>query len=106
MRDVTNAVHLLPNYDEYFIGLKDRSAIQELVKASGVEILAATFMAHVVVVNGQLVGGWKRSTNPRTVALRLRLVVEITGRQMRAIEAQAGRYGEFLGVPVEILIAS
>jgi len=102
LRDVTNAVHLLPNYDEYFIGLKDRSAIGELVRASGVEILADTFMAHVVVVNGQLVGGWKRSMNPRAVALRLRLVVRITGRQMRAIEAQAGRYGEFLGVPVEI----
>src|SRR5882762_7085195 len=30
-------VHLLPNFDEYFIGLKDRSALAERLKSSGVK---------------------------------------------------------------------
>jgi hypothetical protein len=103
-KPATNAAHLLPNYDEYFIGLKDRSAIGELVKSSAREIPGDTFMAHVVAVDGQLVGGWKRTVTSRAVSLRVQLVVEITSRQMRSIEAQARRYGEFLQLPVNLAV--
>ena len=37
--------------------------------------------------------------------IELQLVVEVDARQLRAIEAQARRYGEFLDVPTEIAIA-
>lgn len=100
----TNAAHLPPNYDEYFIGLKDRIAIGELVKTSAVEVPADTFLAHVVAVDGQLVGGWKRTVTARAVSLRVHLVVEITGKQVRSIEAQARRYGEFLEMPMELAV--
>jgi hypothetical protein len=102
----SGTAHLLPNYDEYFIGLKDRSAMGEVVKSLNRDIPPDTFSAHVVVVDGQLVGGWRRAIDGSTVTLRVRLAVEITGRQRRAIEAQAKRYGEFLGLPVELALAT
>ena len=100
----TDAAHLLPNYDEYFIGLKDRSAIQELVKARVVGLPGDMSFANIVVADGQLVGGWTRSVTSRAARLRVRLAVKISVRHLRSIEAQARRYGEFLGLPVELEI--
>lgn len=91
--------HLLPNYDEYFIGLKDRSAISETIAASRVAVTADAFAGHVIIVNGQLVGGWKRIATGRTLRLALRFVVGVTARQRRAVEAQAQRLGAFLALP-------
>ena len=95
--------HLLPNYDEFFIGHRDRSALGELVRESGVRNAHDAFSAHVVAVDGQLVGGWKRAIAARKVVLRLHLVLELAPRQIRAIEAQARRYGKYLGINVEVL---
>jgi hypothetical protein len=94
--------HLLPNYDEFFIGLKDRSAIGETIKESRADVPAGAFWTHVIAVDGQLVGGWKRTTTGRTVTVQMRLVVELTSRQVRSIEAQVKRYGEFLALPVDV----
>jgi Winged helix DNA-binding domain len=94
--------HLLPNYDEYFIGHKDRSAIGQRVAASKAAIPVEAFFANVIVVGGQLVGAWKRIATPRTTTVELRLVVDVTPREERAIHAQAERYGTFLGAPVTI----
>lgn len=96
-----DAAHLLPNYDEYFIGLKDRSAIQELVKGRVVGLPGDMSFANIVVVGGQLAGGWTRSVTSRAARLQIRLAVKITVTQLRSIEAQARRYGGFLGLPVE-----
>jgi hypothetical protein len=97
--------HLLPNYDEYFIGYRDRSAIGDLVRTSGVKNAHDAFSAHVIAIDGQLVGGWRRTVTAWGTVLELELVVELDAGQMRAIEAQARRYGEFLNAPVEVTIA-
>jgi hypothetical protein len=98
--------HLLPNYDEFFIGHKDRSALGERVAESKIVVPAEAFIAHVVAVDGQLVGGWKRRGTARKAIVELRLVVDLTARERRAVEAQVERYGRFLGMPVEIVDAS
>jgi hypothetical protein len=97
------AVHLLPNYDEYFIGHKDRSAIGERVAASKISAPSDAYFAHLVIVNGQLVGDWKRIPTGRRMTVALRLLAKVTARERRAIDVQAARYGEFIGVPVELI---
>lgn len=103
-KSVTSIAHLLPNYDEYFIGLKDRSAIGELVKERVVGLPGDTFFANIVTVGGQLVGGWTRTVTPRKLSLQIWIVAEVTRAQLRSIDAQAKRYGEFLRIPVVIEI--
>jgi len=49
-------VHLLPNFDEYFIGLKDRSALAERLKSSGVKPRTTLLVGYFLAVNGQMVG--------------------------------------------------
>ena len=100
-RDV---VHLLPNYDEYFIGLRDRSAIAQKARAADVHVPASSFLSHLLVVDGQLVGGWKRANRAAGITVDVRLIVPITRRQLRAVEGQARRYEAFLGVPVRLVV--
>jgi hypothetical protein len=104
-RSATTTAHLLPNYDEYFIGFKDRSAIAERVDASSVPVAAGALQPHVIVVDGQLVGGWKRVITGRRVTLKMRIVVGISRRELGAVEGVAERYGRFIGMPVETVVS-
>ncbi len=96
------SAHLLPNYDEYFIGFKDRSAIvQRLVDAKAVTAGNA-LLAHVVFVDGQLVGGWTRSVEKKSIVVTLTLQARLNAAERKRVAAAARAFGEFLNVPVEL----
>ena len=95
--------HLLPNYDEYFIGYKDRGAILELVRAVKPRSTLSGLTAHVIAVDGQIVGGWKRALKRNGVVVELNPVIALTGPQRKAISVAVERYGAFLGLPVDIV---
>ena len=61
IQEKSPAAHLLPNYDEYFIGFKDRSAIGEVAKRAGIKSDEPSFLANFIILDGQLVGGWRRT---------------------------------------------
>lgn len=88
--------HLLPNYDEYFIGLRDRSAIGQVWKKAGLEARNDALMAHLVIVDGQIVGRWKRAVLKDAVEVRLDIPARLTAKQHKAVTAAAERYAAFL----------
>ncbi len=96
------SVYLLPNYDEYFIGYKDRSAIAQRLGTTKAATRGNAFMAHVVFVNGQLVGGWKRVFQKKAVVVKLDLVTGLTRAERARVAAEARRFGVFLGLPVTL----
>jgi hypothetical protein len=99
------SAHLLPNYDEYFIGFRDRSAIgQRLGHVSSVTGGDAR-ITHVVVVDGQLVGGWRRSLSGKEAVVRAELQAKLTAAEVSRVRAAARRYGDFLGMPVRLDVA-
>lgn len=93
------AAHLLPNYDEYFIGYRDRSAIAKRIGSSKLVTGGNALIAHVVVIDGQLVGGWKRSPDHSEQAATLDLVVKLTGAEHRLLDSVIAQYGAFLQRP-------
>jgi len=96
------AAYLLPNYDEYFIGFKDRSAIAEVARRSNIDESSPALIAHVIILDGQIVGGWKRTIKKNAVVVELNLITDLTKAQKRAIADAANRYGKFLDLPVEL----
>ncbi|HYJ79627.1 MAG TPA: winged helix DNA-binding domain-containing protein [Longimicrobiaceae bacterium] len=102
-RRTSPIAHLLPNYDEYFIGLRDRGAVLEVVRATQSDAWAAALFAHVVVVDGQLVGGWKRVLKQHAAVVELNLVARLTKAEQAAVEAAIRRYAGFLELPVEMV---
>lgn len=94
--------HLLPNYDEYFIGFKDRSAIGEVIRRSKVPVNNSAFLAHLITIDGQLVGGWKRTLEKNKVIVKLTPVVKLSKIENRSITEAADRFGKFLGLTVQV----
>jgi hypothetical protein len=92
-----SSAHFLPNYDEYFIAYRDRAALaQRLIKA-GHDERTDNLFTHIAVVNGQLVGTWKRMSSKRGPRIELVRLTNITRKELTGFKNAAERYGNFLG---------
>ena len=94
--------HLLPNYDEYFIGLVDRTAIGG--RLGSVERVTGgnALINHIATVNGQIVGGWKRTAAGPRVTLRFDLLTRLSRAERALLDRAIERYRAFAGGPVEV----
>jgi hypothetical protein len=101
-RETSPAAHLLPNYDEYFIGLKDRGAIGELARQSGLPKNSTSRIAHMIIIDGQIVGGWRRIIKKDAVVVEFNLITDLTKTEKQAIADTAKGYGKFLDLPVDL----
>lgn len=92
---------LLPNYDEYFIGLKDRSAMMAALTGAGVK--GVTFLGgHILTVNGQIRGGWARVFRGETAIVELKVHGTLADAEQRAVATEVKRFGAFLGLPAKL----
>jgi hypothetical protein len=98
----TGTAHLLPNYDEYFIGFRDRSAIGERVRGTGLVTGGDALITHIVFVGGEIVGGWRRRFDKQTAIVHLKLLSRLTKPESRRVAAEAMRFGAFLGMKAEV----
>ena len=96
--------HLLPNFDEYFVGFRDRSAIADRLRGVLADRRVDALMGHVVCVDGQIVGGWRRTLG-KTAEVELRLFVRLTTPEHRLVRAAVERFGRFLQLPLRVLAA-
>lgn len=93
----TPTAHLLPNYDEYFIGFKDRSAIGAVARKANLSQADPALIGNVIILDGQIVGGWKRTLKKDAVIVASNLITRLTGAGQRAVAAAVGELGAFLG---------
>jgi hypothetical protein len=92
--------HLLPNYDEYFIGYKDRSAFAERLGGVVTKAQFDALWGHGLFVDGQIVGGWRRAPDGSDVVLRLLLALTPAERDL--VLRAGRRFEKFLGIPVRV----
>lgn len=95
-------VRLLPNYDEYFIGLKDRSAMLSTLKKLGFEGDVSFLGGHILTIDGQVVGGWTRVFKAGQLSVALRGPTKFTAKERRSIAREVERFGTFLGMPADL----
>jgi hypothetical protein len=91
--------HLSSVYDEYISGYKDRSAIIDERHATTLRALGNA-LNYIVVIDGQIVGAWKRTLRKNAVIVETNLFRRLTETENRAVTAAAKRYGKFLELPV------
>lgn len=101
-RKRSRTAHLLPNYDEYFIGFKNRSAIGKRLNSTDIVMGRDALTPHVIVVDGQLVGGWKRTLTKTAVVVELRVRADLRASEKQAVVVAAQAFGDFLELPVEL----
>jgi hypothetical protein len=95
------AAYLLPNYDEYLISFRDNSPILKPEYAE-LFMLRNVIFSHFIVVDGRVVGSWKRTFQKKIVVIALKLFEPLNEAQTQALRATAERYGNFLGMPVTL----
>lgn len=93
----TPVVHLLPNYDEYLIAYKDHTSAFD-PKILKKLVSRGTVLANNIVMNGKVIGGWRRTLSKGALVLEGRLLVELGRLEARALQAAVEAYGRFLGM--------
>lgn len=96
------SAHLLPNYDEFFIGYRNRSAIGKRLRSVKAVTGGSALIANVVAMDGQLVGGWRRTVERDRVTLQLKLLTSLSAPEQKRLLREVGRYASFVERPVEL----
>jgi len=97
-----SAIHLLPGFDEYVLGYKNRDAIMQpdhiqIIVPGGNGMFLST-----IVENGRVIGTWKKTIRKNDVQIHLAPFQPLGSQQLDKIEIAAKRYGEFLGLSAAI----
>jgi len=98
-KDSSPAAHLLPAYDEYTVAYKDRSAALN-PKYAKLPNYGHGIFNPTIVVDGQVVGTWKRTLKKDTLAISPSHFTKLKRAETRAIAEAANHYGKFLGAAV------
>jgi len=97
-----SSAYLLPGFDEYILGYTDRSAV--LDPRYTLKIVPGNngrFMP-TIIMKGRVAGTWNRTLGRKAVLLSTTPFTSLTKVEKRAFAAAARRYGQFLGVLVEM----
>ncbi|HET6617774.1 MAG TPA: crosslink repair DNA glycosylase YcaQ family protein, partial [Gemmatimonadota bacterium] len=99
-RNESRSAHLLSIYDEYISGYRDRSAI--VASEHGKKLVGmGNALTSVIVVDGQIVGTWRRVLGPKSVRVETRFFERPARASERAVGAETRRYAAFLERPLE-----
>lgn len=101
-KDQSPTVYLLPNYDEYGIGYTNHDAIFDRSQHSPTGPKAHLIFNHTVVLDGQVVGSWKRTIQKKVAVITVNVFMPLTKLQKQALDAAAKKYGSFFKLEVEL----
>ena len=93
----TASAYLLPGFDEYLVGYKDRSAVLDPLYLKQTNA-GGGMLNPTIVINGQIVGTWKRTLQKGSVVIAPSWFTAPKKSNQQAIETAAKQYGTFLGL--------
>jgi hypothetical protein len=92
---------LLPAYDEYGIAYKDHSAT---LAHEFIEKATTSVFGGGILINGQVIGYWKRTFEKKRVEIELMPFRPLSGEELEAIEPVAQSYGKFHEMPMNLRV--
>ncbi|HVD13720.1 MAG TPA: winged helix DNA-binding domain-containing protein [Actinomycetota bacterium] len=96
-------VHLLQGYDEYIVGYSESKYVLDLAGTARSRIQDRAVPNHVLILDGQVAGHWKRTLKRGSVTIEAVLYAPFDHAQAAALQAAADRHGEFLGLPATVV---
>ena len=102
VKEPSPTAHLLPNYDEYLISYRDSSPVLDPAHAHLIERQNPIF-AHFLVIDGRMVGAWRRDFQKDTVTITLRRFVTLSDTEEAAVRIEAERFANFTGAAKVIM---
>jgi len=92
-----SAVHLLPAYDEYAIGYRDRS---DILPAGAAAKAGSGIFKPIIIAGGKMAGVWQRALLKDAIKMDLDVFEPLSQAAEGRIKAEVKRYGKFLGKKV------
>ena len=102
VKDIPHTAWLLPAYDEYMVGYTDRMVIIDPQHSKMLDGFAGALLNNSLVIDGRIVGTWKRTLRKNAVAIELKLLTSLNKTQTRARDEAVERYSRFLDLPVRV----
>jgi hypothetical protein len=102
----TNRAFLLPGFDEYLLGYKDRSAVLDPGHVNKVIPGSNGVFSPTIIIRGQVVGTWKRTVKKDHVLLELTPFKPLTKADQKLIQKPAEAYGSFVNLPPKLQLQS
>jgi hypothetical protein len=97
----TPLAHLLPVYDEYTVGYKDRSAILRPDFAARPDSGNGIFRSPILI-DGEIAGTWTRKLKKNTVDVTPNLFRPLSENEQDAFDSAVERYRAFLGLAAAV----
>jgi hypothetical protein len=98
------SAYLLPNYDEYTVGYRDRSAIYDGSHPDKLSAFRESILTQTILIDGEISGTWKRTLKKKEVIIELSPFTVLKRAQNQAVIAAAHRYGKFVELPAVLSV--
>ncbi len=97
--------HLLPNFDEYTVGYRDRAALIHADHPFEPALHSfGSVLSNVVLVGGSVRGSWRRRPARGKVVVEVRTPHRFSAMETKAVEAVGRRMGRFFQRGVDVLL--
>lgn len=98
--------HLLPNFDEYTVGYRDREAALHPDHPFDPSVFAfGSILTNVVLVGGRVRGAWRRTSARGSLTIEVTALGRLRRPERVALESAAQELSAFQGLPVKLLFA-
>jgi hypothetical protein len=101
-QDLTGSLYLLPNFDEYTVSYKDRSAVADAALPPVLDSWGQFFLNNTIVINGLAVGTWKRTFTKTRAIITIKPFRPLNPVETEALNREAERFGRFMDLPVTL----
>ncbi len=98
--------HLLQAYDEYVNAYSESKDVFDVEGLARVVPPDRTMFAHAVLLDGQVVGHWRRRLAREAMTIDVQLAVTLDGAGRDAVDDAVERYGRFVGLPAAWLASA
>ena len=102
LEPAASAVHALPGFDEYMLGYQDRSSGLAPEFAPRIAPGNNGMFLPTIVVDGEVVGTWKRIESAKKIIVNLSEFTTMTKKGHAGFERAIQHYGRFVGKLVEL----
>lgn len=97
-----DALYLLPGFDEYMLGYRDRSAALAPEYSNRIVPGGNGMFLATIVSDGQVIGTWRKAIKKQKVIIEAIAFTVFSARDRRRIEEKATAFGAFIGLPAEV----
>lgn len=95
---LSGAVYLLPGFDEYLLGYRDRSAVLDEEHAEKICPGFNDMFSPTIIVGGRVVGTWKKTIKKKAIVITPTFFGKVSASDKQAIGETAKQYEQFLGI--------